>query len=385
MIGPEENTSYIGRIDPGTRSELVRNVLHDQSANPISWSVQPMAAGASTSGIYRVAGQARSGGATVPWKFVLKMINHAGQGWQEGSTDPTAWNYWKREWLVYRAPWIHDLHGVVAPECFGSGQIDEVAVWVAVEDLSQYDQRPWSRRQFAACARHLGEFNGQLLTTNAPPQDPWLSRHWVRGWTEQTGSVITSLPSFRDNPAVSEAFPTSTVEQLLRVWDHRSDFYRALDMLQHSLAHNDVYPRNAFIETRDPQQTIAIDWAFSGAAPLGADLAPLLGISLSFFEADCEDADDLERLCLASYLEGLRRAGSDISPDDVFVGYLATIVLRLVGASGTVLGLLLDDSLEAVFEHIFGQPRPALLDRWRKLNAFTEPRMAKLLRLFGYR
>ena len=49
------------------------------------------------------------------WKLILKMFNHEGEGWQESSTEPMAWDYWKREWLVYQAPWIQDLReGLVA-------------------------------------------------------------------------------------------------------------------------------------------------------------------------------------------------------------------------------------------------------------------------------
>jgi hypothetical protein len=62
------------------------------------------------------------------------MFDHEGEGWQEGSTDSTAWDFWKREWLVYQAPWIQGLReGLVAPRCFGSGELAETAVWVAME------------------------------------------------------------------------------------------------------------------------------------------------------------------------------------------------------------------------------------------------------------
>ena len=56
-----------------------------------------------------------------------------------------AWDFWKREWLVYQAPWIRGLReGLVAPRCFGSGELAETAVWVAMEDLTAANQRPWS-------------------------------------------------------------------------------------------------------------------------------------------------------------------------------------------------------------------------------------------------
>lgn len=110
--------------------------------------------------------------------------------------------------------------------------------------------------------------------------------------------MIAQLSSLADKPAVAELYPRSAIELLLRVWEHRHDFCNALDTLQQSLAHNDIYSRNAFTNARDLQQTVAIDWALCGWAQLGADVAPMLGASLSFFEADCDQAGELERLCL---------------------------------------------------------------------------------------
>ena len=52
-----------------------------------------MGGGASGSELYTVSGEATSNGAVVPWKFILKMFNHEGEGWQESSIDPTALDF----------------------------------------------------------------------------------------------------------------------------------------------------------------------------------------------------------------------------------------------------------------------------------------------------
>jgi hypothetical protein len=182
----------------------------------------------------------------LPWKFILKMFDHEGEGWQEGSTDPTAWDFWKREWLVYQAPWIQGLReGLVAPRCFGSGELAETAVWVAMEDLTAANQRPWSLSRFAAAARHLGEFNGRFLVGSGQPADWWLSRGWLRGWTERAEPMITKLPSLAEHPVVTELFAPSTIGLLLQVWEHRRDLHDALDALPQSICHQDLFPRNA--------------------------------------------------------------------------------------------------------------------------------------------
>ena len=383
-----QHDSYVAGIDDEARAELIRNALQDRQAQLVSWREEPMGGGASGSELYTVSGEATSRGTVRPWKLILKMFNHEGEGWQESSTDPMAWDYWKREWLVYQAPWIHDLReGLVASHCFGSGELEKTAVWVAMEDLASADQRPWSPSHFSTAARHLGEFNGRFLLDGDPPADWWLSRGWLRGWTERAEPMITQLPSLADHPRVAELFAPSTIGLLLQVWEHRRELYEALDALPQSICHQDLFPRNAFLRVAGgAEQTVAIDWAFCGWAALGADLAPLLGGSLGFFEADSDDADELERLCLDAYLDGLRLTGWQGHRDDVFVGYLATIALRfMVGTVGPVLTGALDNSLDAMFEEIFGLPRPELIARWRKLREFfDEPRLASLLTTFGY-
>jgi hypothetical protein len=384
---PIQHDSYVAGIGADARTEIVRNALQDRQARLVSWREEAMGGGGSGSELYTVTGEAASGGRVVPWKFILKMFNHEGEGWQEGSTDPMAWDFWKREWLVYQAPWIRELReGLVTPDCFGSGELGETAVWVAMEDLSLADQRPWSAARFAASARHLGEFNGRFCVNNDPPADRWLSRGWVRGWTERAEPMITKLPSLTNHPVVGELFPPSIVGLLLKVWEHRYEVYQVLDALPQSICHQDLFPRNAFVRVADgAEQTVAIDWAFCGWAALGAELAPLLGASLGFFEAGCDEADELERLCLDAYLEGLRLTGWKGLRDDVFVGYLATIVLRfMVGTVGPLLTFALDDSLATMIEQIFGQPKPVLIARWREIKAFDEPRLASLLITLGY-
>src|SRR5215217_3594153 len=109
LIRPIEHDSYVAGIDDELRAELIRNALQDRQAQLVSWREEPMGGGGSGSELYTVSGEATSRGTVRPWKFILKMFNHEGEGWQESSTDPMAWDYWKREWLVYQAPCIDDL------------------------------------------------------------------------------------------------------------------------------------------------------------------------------------------------------------------------------------------------------------------------------------
>jgi hypothetical protein len=152
-----------------------------------------------------------------------------------------------------------------APHYFGSGELAETAVWVAMEDLTAADQRLWSLSRFAAAARHIGEFNGRFRADVNPPSDSSLSHGWLRGWTERAEPMITQLPSLAEHPRVAELFAPSTIGLLLQVWEHRRELYEKLDALPQSIGHQDLFPRNAFIRvTGGAEQTVAIDWAFCG-------------------------------------------------------------------------------------------------------------------------
>jgi len=92
--------------------------------------------------------------------------------------------------------------------------------------------------------------------------------------------MITLLPGVADHPLVSRVFPSERIETLLEVWEQRQAWYAALNALPQTICHQDVFPRNAFVRHADQagqaDKTIAIDWAFCGKGPVGAELAALI-------------------------------------------------------------------------------------------------------------
>jgi hypothetical protein len=386
-----ERQPYTDALDWVTRTDLVRAALRDGAAVITSWSEEDAGGGASGSQLFRIKGEARVGGALVPWRFVLKVLSHQGEGWQESSTDPRAWDYWKREWLAYEDPLLQQMRGGLgAPRCLGSGEQDDSAVWMALEDLSELDQRPWPESRFGIVARHLGEFNGSFLAGPIMPSPSWLSRDWLRGWTERAESMITLLPGVADHPLVSRGFPSERIETLLEVWEQRQAWYAALNALPQTICHQDVFPRNAFVRHADQagqaDVTFAIDWAFCGKGPVGAELAALIAGSLGFFELERDAADRVEVQCLTSYMAGLADAGWEGAVEDVQLGYLASHVLRFpIGTVGPMLTVLLDESLHGLMEQIFGQPMDVFVANSTELAEFDRERTSRARRLLAVR
>jgi hypothetical protein len=276
---------------------------------------------------------------------------------------------------------------LTAPRCLRAGELGDTAVWMALEDLSDLDQRPWPVSRFGIVARHLGEFNGSFLAGHTMPSPSWLSRDWLRGWTERAESMITLLPEVADHPLVSQVYSRQLIAALLEIWKQRETWYAVLDGLPQTICHQDVFPRNAFVrhsgQTDQADKTFAIDWAFCGKAPVGSELAPLVGASLGFLELEPDAADRAEELCLASYMAGLADAGWDGARTDVLLGYLGSLVLRAVGTVGPILTVLLDESLFGMTEQIFGLPMDVLLTRWSQISDFNRERITQVQRLLA--
>ena len=198
--------------------------------------------------------------------------------------------------------------------------------------------------------------------------------------------MITKLPSVTNHPVVAELFPPSIVGLLLKVWEHRYEMYQVLDALPQSICHQDLFPRNAFVRVADVgSRRLRLTGRSAAGLPSEPSWRPCSGHPSASSKPIATRPTNWNGLCLDAYLEGLRLTGWEGLRDDVFVGYLATIVLRfMVGTVGPLLTFALDDSLTTMIEQIFGQPKPVLIARWRKINAFDEPRLASLLTTLGY-
>jgi hypothetical protein len=353
--------TYLDYIDDATWQRLVGALLQSENAEIISRHAHEIFVGVGAgTHLYRVTGTATGRRRPVQWTMIIKLLTLDQLSFQSISTDQSSWDYWKREWHVYRSSWQQQLAGpLVAPRCLATGDLlaeaDEELAWIAMEDLAALDYRPWPHDHFRVVARQLGRFNGDYLAGQPLPSDPWLSQDWLRGWTEEAGPLLETLPTIRDHPVAGRIFTHDLIDDIIRLWDQRAKLYEALDQLPRTLCHNDIFPRNLFLGGADhPDRSIAIDWAFCGPGPVGQELTTLVGASQAFLESRPERWDDLERDCLDGYAEGLRQAGWRGS-DEILLGYLLSSVLRLgIGAVTPTLGLTLTTEHEDLVRRVFG-------------------------------
>ena len=364
-------------LDRTARTGLVRAAVNDDNAEIASWKWREMHGLGAGAHVYRIWGEASVGRRTLPWSAVIKLFRLGSEGLQAASAAPNSWDYWKREWHAYQAPWLTELrHGLVVPRRLAAGEQPDVAAWVAMEDLTGLDRRPWSLDHFQLVARHLGEFNGRFMVAAAIPDDPWLSSDWLREWTARMDPVGL-LSAARDDQLVQRIFSPAMTHDLVRLAADRGTILESLATLPQTLCHRDVFPRNAFLRhTKSGAQTVAIDWAFCGPGPVGSDLVPLVEASLTWFEADQADAPELEARCIAGYLAGLKAVGWEGDALDVRFGYVASLVLRCaLGAVGPIVTIMRNQSLHSWVEHAFGRPLEAVVENLGKTMAFLKPRI----------
>ena len=325
----------INDIDSDILSDPVQQFLDSPGAEILHWQHRPISyinTEASNLGIHRFHGIAQDRGRERPWSIVLKAV-HA----PVNDTDPTHWNYHRREMLAYKDGLLKDLPGgITSPRCLGIQEYPGGICWLWLEDVSNTESQTWTLTEYGLAARHLGQFNGAYLTGRSLPDPPWLSRKWMRGWLEfyqeSNLEVLERVrdPHFWKHPCLRAAFPQPIAEDILRLWSRYENFFAVLDKLPQTFCHLDAYRPNLFLR-RDlwgASQTVAIDWVFTGIAGVGEEIANLLAASLIWLEYDAASAQRLDQAIFSSYLKGLYDAGWHGDDRLARLGYTTACALR---------------------------------------------------------
>jgi hypothetical protein len=364
-------------IDTTTLTPLVQRATGRPTIELGDWSLQQIYAGTSDAlGLYRFRGEAVDQGSSVRWSLVLKALGRPAQ-----PSEPTHWNYWKREWHAYQSGLLTDLPGgLKAPSCLAAVEQSGEVVWLWLEDITEDSHSSWSTADYGNVAYRCGQFNGIFLTERPLPTYPWLSRNWIRGFVEDNARFVTELSRSLEHPWVKRSYPSDVAEGLLRTWADRDQYLHTLEGLPQTLCHLDVFRRNVLLwpGLEGEPELVLIDWASIGHGALGEELVPLIVASTLFFEVELLDAQELEGHVFARYLEGLRDVGWRGDPGLVWLGYASAAALRYgVGALMFELPVVLDERLHPHEERSFeGRSIVEILERWREVNRRFTLRLA---------
>ena len=155
------------------------------------------------------------------------------------------------------------------------------------------------------------------------------------------GKRASSLPTA---PACAARVSREVLDRLLLPWAHRQELLDALDRLPQVLSYNDAFRRNLFLKS---ERLLAVDWAFLGRGPVGAELAPLVTASVAFLGVARDCWRDLEQTAVEAHLRGLEEAVWRGAPDQPRFGFAASSALRYgPGCVRLVLPALLDETAQ---------------------------------------
>jgi len=363
----------IKEIDSAMLTGPVRKALDSRTAELLHWECHPVSyinTEVSNLGLYRFKGTAQDGSQDHPWSIILKAVDAP-----VNDTDPTYWNYHRREILAYEEGLLTALPGgIAAPRCLGISQYSNGVCWLWLEDIPSTASVSWSLTEYAQVARHLGQFNGAYLSDHPLPDFPWLSQHWIRGWLthyEASGREVLELlqnKHFWEYPVLRYAFSDSITGDVLRLWKRHDRLLTTLNRLPRTFCHLDAYRPNLFLrqDSHGSTHSVAVDWAFTGIAAVGEEIANLFAASLIWLECDAAEVKSLDEAVFSGYLDGLREAGWRGDPRLARLGYTAACALRW-----GVVGLWWIKSLgvagrEAELETQWNHPLPELALQWGK-------------------
>ena len=351
----ETQTAPLAAIDQATLTPLVQSALGSKTFEVTDWESEQLHGGlAAGTAVYRFSGQGRVQQQTIPWSLILKILRSG-----VGSADASAWDYYKREADAYQSGWLDDLPGgLAAPRCFSVFYHPDGTCWMWLEDIRDMFGSQWPLEQYGVVARHLGQFNGAYLVDRPLPNWPWLSSNWLRHYVEQSAPAMEPLRDAQASPNGRRWLPEKDSDRYFRLWGQRGLYLDALDHLPQTICHLDIFGRNLFArKTADgDDQTVAIDWAFVGRGPIGADLNPLVWFTIATEGFGLDKMQELEEIAFEGYLKGLREVGWQGDPQRVRLGYLAASVRYAFPEVGRWLGLILDESLHAAEEQMLGFP-----------------------------
>ncbi len=220
--------------------------------------------------------------------------------------------------------------------------------------------KPWLAEHYRDIARCLGCFNGTYLAGKPLPQEPWLSRRWLRKYIEIAAPNIQDLPALRKAPSFQAAYAPLGDGFILEAWERREEFLSVLERLPQTLCHQDAFDGNLFWRrgAGGQGQVVGLDWAFTGIAAVGEELAPLVTMASIPMAGQHTSWMRFYEICLEGYLAGLADAGYTADPRLVRFSSLTTIFYRYFfgAALGEMWSVLRDERTHPMMAAAFNAP-----------------------------
>jgi hypothetical protein len=283
-----------------------------------------------TGGVYRV----RVGDESCVIKVVRHGVDATTDGlWQSGA-DISHRNYWKREWLAFDSGLLGTLPGRLrAPQALLTTECDDSTCWIWMEDVAGRTGSELDLQDLDTVAYALGTTHGSYAGSQVElPDDPWLSRNWLRGWVDTCTTFIAPLheDSRWADPRLAPLLPLR--ERVDALWSRRGELLGIADEPPLAITHWDFWPANLYV-TADGE-AVAIDWSQIGLGGITHDLDQITLDTVWMLVRPDESLDVLEEGILAAYIAGLHEGGYSARRSDILRWYAAAAALRYSWLAG---------------------------------------------------
>lgn len=296
-----------------------------------------------TAARYWVRGTAAHDGEVSPFAFFVKVV----QSWtrtpafaqvpEHLRATAAAGLPWRTEPLVYRSSLSQHLPPDFSmPAAHAVVDLDDesAAIWLAGVDV---DTTPWGPDTFHRAARALGRFAASTAVAAVRAVGSReVVQSYARGRVEHQIAPTLRSPELWDHPLIADAFDDQLRTRILAALDAVPAFVAELATAPVGTAHGDACPRNLLRVGGEPNRFVLIDFGFLCEAPLGFDLSQLLLGEVQVGERPATELAELEDLCLAAYVAGLRDEGC-LVPLEAVRRYHALLMLLFGGLSAVPL------------------------------------------------
>jgi hypothetical protein len=303
-----------------------------------------------TGGVYRVRADDDS--------LVVKVVRHGTGATRDklwgADADETARNYWKREWLAFDSGLLDGLPGRLrAPRTLRTTEVSPDECWIWMEDVTGRTGSALELADFPTIAHALGTTQGAYAAGTARlPDQPWLSRDWLRGWVDVCAQFLEGIDDDTRwaDPLLDRLRPLRS--RIAALWQAREDLLAIANAAPTTITHWDFWPANLYVAGSD--DVVAVDWSQIGRSGLTHDLDQLTLDTVWMLVRPDEDLDRLEQHVLPPYVDGLNDAGLDVSGDDVWRWYAAAAAARYVWLGGGQPDVVTDPEVRQAQERRFG-------------------------------
>jgi len=319
-------------IDESKMSAIARVALRRNNFRIQGWRTCKLEGGNGNPvnlGLYRFEGIGVDRNEWLDWSIILKVIQSpANLGYENmgEADDQTHWNYWKRELLLYQSGWLDTLpEGISSPRCFDTLELPGNIAGLWLEDITDSYSSNWPLYRYALTARHLGRLNGVYISRRKLPDFSWFSLERTKQWL----NMIPWKDFPWDDSETSQYFSKNGSNHFRHFLEEHGKYLTRLEQIPHTVSHGDTFPTNFRSRRvyRGQEQTIAIDWAQAGIAPLGDDLGQLVYGTCMNLKA--YKMQDISQTLFTSYINGLQDSGCRVEPELVRFGYVASAAFRV--------------------------------------------------------